>query len=580
MTLPGDARPTMAQKTKRSTARAAIPHSSAGDSATTSITHLRQELLRMLRARNIQAGYRILDQAELALRSLRATDEGASDLLLLVAQWIDAGYRDYIFLDEMLAQFPPSIRPQLKVGAFLRVKMVEAFRALATNDADAAINILDVVLRLDGDLLDADLKTVAHLWQGRAHRKNADYKSALQHLTAARDLATTLPDCGALCAVIKIQQGWVLFQQGDTKSGLALLQQAEDALVKTDHTIAKGNIESARGRIIRRQGDYAGALECFDRAIALYAADYPNHPNLARALTNAGFVKRLLALQLRKNIDARTQQTNTIPPGDVNRGARDPHLRELRRLHQELYRSAIVQLERAKEICLLHAHHSGLGSALVNAGHLHLDIGDVELARSEAEQAYLLGTKTQSSLLMARARILLALTENSHVNEWLGDSRNAPRHAMNAKRFCIEAIELARHTENKRLLMNAYLAQGEVACNEFFRDWSLARQSADLASELLVPSDADYAVEELSALKTKLLRAVGIDDTLRSWSEGVVVGKTFKEVTEEFAQIVIPRIWIREDRKVSRVARKLSMSPQKVRRLLKRSGVAKADVAE
>jgi transposase len=37
---------------------------------------------------------------------------------------------------------------------------------------------------------------------------------------------------------------------------------------------------------------------------------------------------------------------------------------------------------------------------------------------------------------------------------------------------------------------------------------------------------------------------------------------------EEFAEIVIPKIWLREDRKISRVATRLSMSPKKMRRIL------------
>jgi hypothetical protein len=55
---------------------------------------------------------------------------------------------------------------------------------------------------------------------------------------------------------------------------------------------------------------------------------------------------------------------------------------------------------------------------------------------------------------------------------------------------------------------------------------------------------------------------------LRSWSEGIVSNKTFQQLTEEFAEIVIPKIWLREDRKISRVATRLSMSPKKVRRIL------------
>ena len=44
--------------------------------------------------------------------------------------------------------------------------------------------------------------------------------------------------------------------------------------------------------------------------------------------------------------------------------------------------------------------------------------------------------------------------------------------------------------------------------------------------------------------------------------------QSFQQVTEEFARIVIPKVWEREGRKISRVAAKLSISPKKVRRIL------------
>jgi DNA-binding NtrC family response regulator len=74
-------------------------------------------------------------------------------------------------------------------------------------------------------------------------------------------------------------------------------------------------------------------------------------------------------------------------------------------------------------------------------------------------------------------------------------------------------------------------------------------------------------------LKTRIMRASGINDTLRGWSEGIIAGKTFQQVTEEFAEIVIPKVWQREGRKISRVAESLSVSPKKVRRILRRVGV-------
>ena len=80
--------------------------------------------------------------------------------------------------------------------------------------------------------------------------------------------------------------------------------------------------------------------------------------------------------------------------------------------------------------------------------------------------------------------------------------------------------------------------------------------------------DVDHLSKQLSSLKTRILRATGIDEMLRSWSEGIVGDKTFQQVTEEFAELVIPKVWAREGRKIARVAERLSISPKKVRRIL------------
>jgi len=69
------------------------------------------------------------------------------------------------------------------------------------------------------------------------------------------------------------------------------------------------------------------------------------------------------------------------------------------------------------------------------------------------------------------------------------------------------------------------------------------------------------------------LRASGINETLRAWSEGLIGDKTFQQVAEEFAEIVIPKVWAREGKKISRVAERLSISPKKVRRILRNAGL-------
>ena len=73
-------------------------------------------------------------------------------------------------------------------------------------------------------------------------------------------------------------------------------------------------------------------------------------------------------------------------------------------------------------------------------------------------------------------------------------------------------------------------------------------------------------------MQSRILNKGSIDPNLKAWSLGAVGDKTFQQITEEFAEIVIPRVWEREGKKVSRVAARLSISPKKVRRILERVG--------
>jgi tetratricopeptide (TPR) repeat protein len=526
-----------------------------------------------LRRRSIAEGIKLLDKAEPAWKSMELDDRHGAEVLLMLAQWVDVGYREPQLLRQRLDRLTGALREQMGVAAYVRVRMTEAFYALSTNDADGAIRILGGLLQMEDVFQDAELKALANLWKARAHRKKADYDRARDHLLAALELAHAMPGSEALVAIIKIQQAWIVFQNGDSAGALRMLDEAEKALKETDHWIALGNIESARGRIVRRHGDYARAVTHFERAVALYEISHPDHTNLARAVTNLSFVKRLLAAQLKKHIDV------TAARKSGKGGSGDSRLREFHRQYQELYRSAILELERAKEICTLHGEHGGLGSALLNAGYLHLDVGDLGMAAKEAAQALEIAEVHHNVVLRARACTLMGMIENARVEELLGSAEEIPVYARLAKQHCMEAVALAQSMENKRVLLNAYVALGETAANNFFHDYELAQKCVDAASALLDPQDADYAVEELNTLKARLLKVVGIEDTLRAWSQGIITGKSFQEVTEQFAQLVIPRVWMREECKISRVAKKLAMSPQKVRRLVKRSSMAGMPVA-
>ena len=271
---------------------------------------------------------------------------------------------------------------------------------------------------------------------------------------------------------------------------------------------------------------------------------------MARALVNAAYVKRLIALDLRQRSRS-------------GRAKGADHTRYLETLQE-----ALELLRRAGDIYSRQHHQAGTGSVLVNAGHLHLDSGDIERAEDEAQKAFLLGEQKQDHILMARARILQATIQNERAEEQVGESADIAMHAHLAHKYSEDAITLAKMTQNHRLLAGAYVARTTIAANDFFQDWEAAKNFASLAGEMLGRDDLDHLSKQLNSLKSRILKVTGIDEKLRAWSEGIVGDKTFQQITEEFAELVIPKVWMREGQKVARVAKQLSVSPKKVRRIL------------
>jgi hypothetical protein len=243
--------------------------------------------------------------------------------------------------------------------------------------------------------------------------------------------------------------------------------------------------------------------------------------------------------------------------------------------YTQICNEALEQLQRAGEIYAQHHYYSGTASALVSVGYLHLDGGNIDLGASEALKAYNLAHDKNDHIHMARARTLQSIAENMRVDEQLGEDADAAVYANNASRYADDAVRLAASTENRRLIAEAYVARGMVYANDYFQEWGDAKRCVDEATALLGPEEHDHLWEDLMALKMRILRASSIDETLRAWSDGILGDKTFQQVTEEFAEIVIPRVWQREGKKVSRVSNRLSISPKKVRRVLRNAGLLK-----
>jgi hypothetical protein len=221
-----------------------------------------------------------------------------------------------------------------------------------------------------------------------------------------------------------------------------------------------------------------------------------------------------------------------------------------------------------------HNNHRGIAGGHIIRGFLRLDAGDLECASAEAAEAFRHGHEKRDHFVMARARTLQCIVENAALEEQIGD---AARHREAAAMFARDAVNFAGQTQNRRLLARAYVWQGLTLAAGSDPDREAARRCCEQAVALLQPEAAErqYVWEELETLKAAVVRDAPIEPRLRAWSAGIVPNTSFQQLTEEFARLVIPKVWEREGRKVSRVAQKLSISPKKVRRILHAVGELK-----
>ena len=525
------------------------------DSAISS-TALLEGLRADLGRRRIGAGLTRLEQYWSKTGGFDASDPEAACLLCYIAQWVDAGWRDIDVVQNGLAAFPAGSRAALSIKQYVHVLMAEGAALVAEEEVDRALTAFEQVISLGSEANDPQLLSLAHFWSSRCLRKGGGYDSALGHLSEARRLAA-VSDCEPMTLPMLAAEAWILFQKGRTKDAIRLLQEAQDGLTQCDDFITRGNVESSYGRMYRRDGRYELAVRHFTAAIEEYRKRDPDHRNLARSLANLGLVERLMALQLRKSIDADAAQKRRSEP-------------DLRARYENQRANALAHLDQAAEIYARHANYRGSGTVCVNRGHLMLDSGDLQQAAAEALHAVELGLEKNDRILMARARLLECMVQNAMLEEEIEDPAWVAHRALEAAK---EAVECARQTENRRLLARALIWQGMTLCATSPGSLDAAREVCDQAGNLLKNEQQDHIWEDLQTLKTRVVRGGSLNEKLQEWSQGVVGERSFQQLTEDFADVIIPRVWENEGRKVARVARKLSISPKKVRRVLHRLGL-------
>lgn len=534
------------------------------------------DLLSQLRehvaAREIERGIACLRSHQDLIANLDPSQGNAGRLLAQLAIWTDIGFSGPP-LQDLLQRFEhlkPGSRSKLTIADYICLRLAEGMAAMVEEAMEAAIAHFDFVLSLQEELDDRFLLAIAYYWKGRCLRRRGEYDEALIYTGKGKELALEL-NHPRMAAVMQVLESWLLFQQGKWKEAVRLSQAAEGVLGETDDYVTLGNLQSFYGRMARREGRFDKAITFFESAIRHYGRRDPRHPNLARSLANMALAKRGIALELQKRIDRDAERRRKTPASREGKPSGTSH--DYRSRLAQLRREALEHLDAARAIYQQRPNHHGVGTVYLNAAYIHLDGGDFQRAEEEAVSAYEVAEQKQDYILMGRARILECMIENAKVEEEIGGGADPGSHARRAFEFSQEAIDLAKHTQHHLLLANAHLWQGLTQCNSFFDNPEAARVSYDLARASCGANQPDNNMgQDLQTLGARILRKGSVHPALKAWSQGAVGDKTFRQISDEFAEIVIARVWEREGRKVSRVAARLSISPKKVRRILARVG--------
>jgi tetratricopeptide (TPR) repeat protein len=463
------------------------------------LTRLREAVV----LRRIESGIEWFQTHREAILSLDPRQKNAAAFVGYFSQWVDIGYCDEGIVRDLLDRFPKDTRATLPLCDYIHLRLAEGMAASAAEETGDAIGHFDFILSLGEEVADKQLLALAHFWKGRCQRKLGEYQSALSHTVKGRELALKL-GYRRMAAVMQVLESWLCFQKKELPQAARLLEEAEAIVRETDDSVTLGNIHSGYGRIAQDEGRYDRALEHFAHAIEWYRKRDPRHRNLARSLANMAYVKRLIAVRLQTGLDTEVARRRKLAgreavetgPGSIISRQRIDQLRA----------EASSNLAQAEDIYRSLHHHRGLGTVRIERGRLFLDHGDLERAEFEADQAYQLGAEKKDYFLLARARLLESTIETSKYEEGIDD--DPASHAQRAHDYAQDALEYARHTENRKLLARTHIRLGQIFCTDFFNDPVAAQASCDHAAEYLSPGNDDLW-GEYQTLKAKLMRGCG-----------------------------------------------------------------------
>jgi tetratricopeptide (TPR) repeat protein len=531
------------------------------------------EMLSALRAdidsRRIQHGMNLLSDMTCIIESFDPSVEHAAAFLGILAEWSDLGFGKLDSVKRLIASYDVQRRSKLPVYEYIPLRMAEGMVAMTEEMLDKAIDHFSIVLKLAEEVSAWDILAIVNYWTARCERKKGKYEDALLHVRKAREVQ------GAHGQIqnevpARMLESLILFENGNSKQALSGLREAEVILSQTDDYLTRGNIQSTYGRIFERELRFGQAIEHYTQAIEQFRKGESEGFHLARTIVDMSFTRIQMARRLRQNIEGYPDQKKD----EAHTPPRASFLKEL----SGLYVIIVKDLDYAAGIYASSPNARGTARVHLYRGYLYLDMGKLDFAAQEAGLAYVAAESMHDFILMASVRNLQCMIANARVED---EIEGWTDHAVASQDYARDAVELATNTQNRRLMAVVYTWYGLTCSNGFFgaqpRMRDNAREAMDKAAFYLEPGVRDYIWEDFQILKRRLSEGTALAPKLIQWAHGEVGEKTFRQLEEDFADLVIPRMWEQENRKISRVASRLSISPRKVRRVLTRLGLMDAE---
>ena len=532
-----------------------------------------EQLLSTLRAdidsRRIGHGMNLLTNVSRITDSFDPSAKNAAAFLGILAEWTDLGFGNLDLIKKLIASYSAVTRSKLPICDYIPLRMTEGMVAMTEEMLDSAIEHFAIVLKLADEISAWDILAIVNYWIARCQRKKGQYEKALIHVRKAREVQSAHGHVQNEVPA-RVLESLILFENGNPKQALSGLRDSEVILRQTDDYVTRGNIESTYGRILERELRFGQAIEHYTRAIEQFRKGDSKYVHVARTMVDMSFSRIQMARRLRRSIEAYPDQQKN----ESRMAPRSAFVKEL----SSLYAVIVKDLDYAAGIYANNPNARGIARVHLYRGYLSLDMGKLDLAAQQAVKAYLAAESKRDFILMASSRNLQCMIENARVED---EVEGWTDHAVASQDYAGDAIELANNTQNRRLLAFVYIWYGLTLSNGFFGAQNRARDGARDAMEkaalYIEPGVKDFIWEDFQILKKRLSESTTIAPKLIQWAHGEIGEKTFKQLEEDFADLVIPRLWEQEKRKISRAAERLSISPRKVRRVLIRLGLMEAE---